>query len=139
MVKKSMRATVVFLLITFSFALLGQGASVCLAVPYSHIVQIDATLSISSDGTASCLGLIRPQSGSTKSSIAVKLKQLVGSVWITKATWTGSGNGYAGVSVKGTKKTDPGYSYKVVITGTVFDLNGNALETVSKETPVKKY
>ena len=141
MVKKSMRSPFVLLLVAFFVFFLCQEASVCFAVPYSHTAELTVTLSISSSGITSCTGLIRPSSSDTKSSVTVRLKQLVGANWITvsSATWYGSGTGLAGASAKGTKSVTKGYSYKVVITGTISDLNGNALETTTKETSVKVY
>jgi hypothetical protein len=100
---------------------------------YTDVQTITATLSVDSLGIASCKGTVKPYDANIKSSVKVSLMQKVGSVWKEYAVWNGSGTGFNGASASGTKQLTKGYIYKVVTVGTISDLNGNILESVSKD------
>lgn len=100
---------------------------------YLHTVSIDAQLSISSSGTATCSGEIEPRASTSIVSITVALKQKKNSAWTTIASWMG--DSYA----SGAKKVTAGYAYKVVVSGVVKDSSGTVLERPTQETKEKRY
>lgn len=100
---------------------------------YQQTVSIDAQLSISSSGTATCSGEIEPRASTSIVSITVALKQKKNGVWTTIASWAG------GSYASGAKKVTAGYAYKVVVSGVVKDSGGTVLERPTKETKEKRY
>ena len=100
---------------------------------YTYTASIDAQLSISSSGTATCSGEVTPRSSSNSASVVVVLEQKKNGNWSTFASWSG------GSYDKGTKKLTAGYSYRVVVMGTVKSSSGTVLETPTKTTSVKSY
>lgn len=92
---------------------------------YTYIDNLRADLEISGLGVASCCGTF-----SVKEYIPVKivirLQQLDGSNWMTVKKWEISGTG----SVTATKSyaVYSGFSYRVHVTGYVYDADGNILE-----------
>lgn len=106
---------------------------------YDHTTSVKASLSIDGSGNATCSGSVKATSGSSKVSVAVRLKKLENGSWNTIATWSNSGSGSATVEASGSKKVPKGYSHKVVTSGTVKDAEGNVLESPSKSSETKTY
>lgn len=105
---------------------------------YSDAKKVSATLTINSNGVATCKGGILPKSDKTKTSITVKLQQYAGG-WKTIETWTGSGTGLDGAFASGKKTVPSGYKYRVSVSGKIKDLDGNVLEQPTKISAVKSY
>lgn len=99
---------------------------------YTGISRLDATLTISSKGAASCQGTVAVRSG-YKADIKVELKQ-DGS---TIQTWTSSGTGT--VRAGGTYYVESGHNYIVTTTATVYDSNNKVIETPFTDSVSKSY
>jgi len=106
---------------------------------YQYTENLTAILTIDSAGNATCSGKITPKDSSYSCSITVKLQRGNGSSWTTVATWTGSGQGYAGASAGGTKKISSGYNYMVSVTTDVKNSSGSVIEQPSKNSAVRTY
>ena len=93
---------------------------------YIGVAQLSSTLNISSSGAASCSGKAILWAGYT-ADVKVELKQ----DGTTIKTWTGSGSPAA--SAGGTYFVTSGHTYVVITTATVYDSDGNIVETPSKD------
>lgn len=125
---------IITLVVAILLLCLNTSASALTVVPfYTYTTSISAQLSISGTGTATCIGEVEPASSTYSVSVDVALEQLKNGSWSTFAKWSG------GSYVKGTKSLTAGYSYRVVVTGTVRGPNGNILETPTKTTSTKSY
>lgn len=95
---------------------------------WSYLTTVKAYLDINWLGLATCEG-----SASIRSQLDVKvvvrLQQLTDSGWSTIKTWTATDAGSAYAS--GVYAVHSGYTYRVSVTGYVYDDNGNLLETGS--------
>lgn len=99
---------------------------------YAGVSRISSTLNISSSGAASCSGQAIIRSGYT-ADLTVELQQ----DGTTIKTWTDSGSGT--LSAGGTYYVTSGHDYIVVTTATVYDSNGNYVESPSGNSPTKSY
>lgn len=99
---------------------------------YIGVAQLSATLNISSNGAASCGGKAILWNGYTVD-VKVELKQ----DGTTIKTWTSSGSGI--VSAGGTYYVTSGHEYVVITTATVYDSDGNIVETPSKDSVKSSY
>ena len=99
-----------------------------------------AQLTISTSGKASCTGTAKPEASTSKVSITVKLRQKKeDGAWAVIGRWTDSGSGKNGVEIRETMPVERGYSYQVVMTGTVRDAAGKVLDNISEKSSVKRY
>jgi hypothetical protein len=87
---------------------------------------------LSTDGKASCYGDVKLSSGYT-ADVKVELKQ----DGTTIKTWTKSGSGT--ISISGTYYVMTGHSYMVTTTATVYDSNGQVIETPTKNSTNASY
>lgn len=99
---------------------------------YTGISYLDASLTISSDGAASCNGKVTVRSGYT-ADVKVELKQ----DGTTIKTWTDSGSGT--IRVGGTYYVMSGHEYIVKTTATVYDSNHQKIETPYKNSEKTSY
>lgn len=95
---------------------------------WTHIHSMTAGLDISFWGVATCNGQITAY-GNIPVEIIMHLKQLKNGAWGTLKTWSISGTGTLNAEMQ--YAVERGYTYKVVVTGYVYDANGNILETAS--------
>lgn len=122
-----------------AFLLLGlllNGFSIAKAteiVPrYTGLAMITATVDVSSAGKAVCNGKAILRDGYTVD-LTVELKQ----DGVTIKTWTSSGSDM--VSAGGTYYVKSGHTYTTTTTATVYDADGNVVESPSKTSPGKDY
>ena len=101
---------------------------------YQEIRSMKANLAITG-GTANCKGTVIAQGMDDQVEIVMKLIKLDGAKERVIKTWRGTGKGSGGAVLMKTESVLSG-SYKVRVTGTIKDSNGNALETKSKESAV---
>ena len=107
---------------------------------YVGTATAKAQLTISTSGKASCVGVVKPEASTSKASITVKLRQRKdGGAWATIGQWTDSGSGKDGAEVSQSMTVSSGYSYQVVMTGTVKDAAGKVLDNISEKSAVKRY
>ena len=106
---------------------------------YVYAKNVTANLTIDSSGNATCRGLITLRDSSYTVTITVKLQKKSGSSWTTLATWSDSGDGYAGASAGGTKKVSSGYSYRVSVSTVVKDSSGTVIERPAKNSAIRTF
>lgn len=99
---------------------------------YTGVSQITSSLTISTNGLASCSGEAKLYSGYT-ASVKLELKQ----DGTTIKTWTNSGSGI--VRVNGTHYVESGHNYTVKTTATVYDSNGQVVDEPYKTSPQWSY
>lgn len=103
---------------------------------YEVISGISTTLAISESGRADSRATVHVPSGYEVDLLA-ELQQKNGSRWETIHDWEGSGSGR--VSVSGPWYVMPGYSYRLKVTVTVYDSNGNFVEAPVECSKVEEY
>ncbi|MGJ4849066.1 hypothetical protein ACH6CV_02320 [Bacillota bacterium Meth-B3] len=59
--------------------------------------------------------------------------------WAVIGRWTDSGSGKDGIEIRETMPVERGYSYQVVMTGTVRDAAGKVLDNISEKSSVRRY
>lgn len=99
---------------------------------YTGITVLTASVDVSSAGKATSNGKVMLRDGYTVD-LTVELKQ-DGS---TIKTWTTSGSGI--VTAGGTYYVKSGHTYTTTTTATVYDADGNVVESPSKTSPGKDY
>lgn len=93
---------------------------------YNEINSLYANLDISSLGVATCTGRITAkQLDSVK--VIVRLQQDTGTSWKTLKSWSSSGTATAYAS--GSYAVYKGYTYRVSVSGYVYDTDDTILET----------
>ena len=103
---------------------------------YEVISFISATLSISGAGKADCHSSVRVKSGYSVD-LKAELQQNKGSGWSTIHDWAASGKNR--VEVMGPWYVLSGYSYRLKVTATVYDSNGNFVEAPVEYSKVQEY
>ena len=103
---------------------------------YEVIAHISASLNISSSGRASCAAATTLLPGYTVE-LTAELQQKDGSRWETIRDWETSGSNR--VEVSGPWYVMPGYSYRLKVTVTVYDSNGNFVEAPVEYSKVQEY
>lgn len=86
---------------------------------------------------ASCSGQIKPNASNKKAKVTIKLQKKTGSSWTTMQTWSKTATGLAGAKASGTRAVTAGLTYRVYLTGYVYDSNGNVLESITKASASK--
>lgn len=130
---------VVLLALVYVSAGAEEGTDGIITPFYVYTDKLTATLTIDSDGDATCRGIITPKNPSYSCSITVQLKRKSGSTWTTIATWSDSGQGYDGASAGGTKRVSSGYSYMVSVSTVVKNSSGIVIESPSKNSSIKTF
>ena len=105
---------------------------------YTDTSSITASLSIDSSGNALCSGKVKPESSSSTTSIIVKLMKKSSGSWSEVKRWTASKSGANGASASGSVKVSKGYSYQVVVNGTITQ-NGVVLESPTCSSNICSY
>ena len=103
---------------------------------YEIISVITASLNISTSGRADCSASVRVPSG-YKVELTAELQQKDGSKWETIHDWEASGSNR--ISVSGPWYVIPGYSYRLKVTATIYDSNGNFVEAPVEYSNVEEY
>ncbi|MBQ8615936.1 MAG: hypothetical protein IJX67_03505 [Oscillospiraceae bacterium] len=128
------------LLLAVCFAFLGTTVGVAAVKPepiapmYELTFKITASCSVSS-GTASCYGYVRASASTSDVSLTVTLYKQEGESWDSVSSWRLDNQGQYG-EIDASYKVGSGV-YKVVVVGTVVDLNGNT-ETVTRTSSIVK-
>ena len=103
---------------------------------YEIISVITASLNISTSGRADCSASVRVPSG-YKVELTAELQQKDGSKWETIHDWEASGS--IRISVSGPWYVVPGYSYRLQVTATTYDSDGNFIEAPVEYSPISDY
>ena len=103
---------------------------------YEIISIITATLNISDSGRAECYSAVKVPTG-YKVELLAELQQNNGGRWETIRDWEASGSNR--VSVSGPWYVMPGYSYRLKVTVTAYDSNGNFIESPVEYSPTRDY
>ena len=103
---------------------------------YEIISVITASLNISTSGRADCSASVRVPSG-YRVALTAELQQKDGSKWETIHDWEASGSNR--ISVSGPWYVIPGYSYRLKVTATTYDSNGNFVEAPVEYSNVEEY
>ncbi len=106
------------------------------AARYTDAASVSVSLNISG-GKASCSGQIKPNASNKKAKVTIKLQKKTGSSWTTMQTWSKTATGLAGAKASGTRAVTAGLTYRVYLTGYVYDSNGNVLESITKASASK--
>lgn len=99
---------------------------------YTGVARITSYLNISENGAAACSGSAALWSGYT-ADLTVELKR----DGTTIKTWTASGTTY--LTAGDTYYVTPGHTYVVTTTVTVYDSNGNIVESPSIDSRERQY
>lgn len=97
---------------------------------YLYTSEVRATLSISSSGTASCVGKIKGWASDSNITMTVTLYKQSGTSWSEVASWSNSATGVSSLTISQSYGVDAG-TYKIIVTGTVTDPDVGS-EDVSK-------
>ena len=103
---------------------------------YEAINNIAISFEISDSGRAYCSVTVFMPSG-YKVDLTVELQQKVGSNWKTIHDWESSGKNF--VNVSGPWYVLSGYSYRLKVTATTYDSNGNFVEAPVEYSKVQEY
>ena len=93
---------------------------------------VDAGLSISSSGQATCVGRVSLRSGYKASLTLYLQKSSDGKTWKTQKTWTGSGS-----AISKTQYVSSGYKYRTRLTAKIYNSSGTLVDTATATSPVK--
>ncbi|MDO4350701.1 MAG: hypothetical protein Q4C35_08730 [Eubacteriales bacterium] len=105
---------------------------------YTDTSLIGAGLSIE-NGVAKCDGFVTPNSSTKIATVSVRLQRLVNGRWSQLASWSETASAGSTAVAGGNKSISKGYSYRVMVYGTVKDANGNVLERTSCASNTKQY
>lgn len=129
-----MQKKLIALALTFLFLFSSVSAFAQILPPispyYSDTSIIGASLSIDG-GVASCDGLVSPNSSTKIATVSVRLQRLVDGRWRQLASWSETASAGSTAAAGGRKSVSKGYSYRVMVYGTVKDADGNVLERTS--------
>ena len=105
---------------------------------YAVIHTFDAGLTISSD-FATCYGAVLVTDSSTTVELYLELQRttMTGDDWTKCKSWSTTGT--EDVSLYRIRAVSSGYFYRVLVTATVYDANGNLIETQSMCSEVVEY
>lgn len=95
---------------------------------WSYLNSVTAYLDINWLGVASCTGSAIARND-VEVKVVVNLQQLTDTGWATVNSWSSTGNITA--SASGRYAVYRGYTYRVTVTGYVYDSNGKIIETGS--------
>lgn len=97
---------------------------------------ITASLNISASGRADCTATVHVPSG-YRVELLAELQQKDGGRWETIHDWEASGS--IRISVSGPWYVVPGYSYRLQVTATTYDSDGNFIEAPVEHSPISDY
>lgn len=103
---------------------------------YEIISIITATLNISDSGRADCYSSVNVPTG-YRVELTAELQQKSGGKWNTIHDWEASGTNR--ISVSGPWYVVPGYSYRLQVTATTYDSDGNFIEAPVEYSPISDY
>lgn len=131
--KKSVQYSI---LVVFIFGMFLSGTTTARATTmqpkYVVIRSLQATLSISEQGRASCVGQLLVASGYT-THLTMELKR----DGITIMTWRDSGS--SSFTMSKPYYVTSGHTYSVTATATVYNANNQIVETQSHSSPARSY
>ena len=105
---------------------------------FQHLSRISSSLTFSALGRANCGGSFTTYD-EYDSSMTMVLQQFKNQEWVDIKTWSGDFTG-SGVKVLDKGYYVPsGYRYRLVVTVTIWDSKGNALEIASCDSPIQEY
>lgn len=107
--------------------------------PYYTDTSVIAVGFTIENGVAGCDGMVSPNSSSKIATVSVRLQKLVNGRWTQIASWSDTASAGLTAMASGTKSLTKGYSYRVMVYGTVKDANGNVLERTSRASDTKTY
>lgn len=105
---------------------------------FTHIMFIDAKLSITPIGEAICRGAVTLYSSSQTADLTVELQKQNGNDWTPIRSWTASGPGLPGVEIERSYYVVRG-TYRVCTTAKARSSSGMLLEEVSIYSAVLPY
>lgn len=117
-----------FILILAMIVPMGNANATGINPRWTHIQSMTAGLDISFWGVATCNGQLTAYEN-VPIEIMMHLQQNKNGSWGTLRTWSIVGTG--ALSSEKQYAVERGYTYRVVVTGYVYDANGNILETAS--------
>ena len=97
---------------------------------FVDIYSISAALKISDLGIATCSSDVSTLTQNNTIHLTMQLEQLDGNRWVIEKSWSNTYGPDAGMTKY--RAVSSGYYYRVFIAATVFDSNGNAVETVGQ-------
>lgn len=103
---------------------------------YEIVGIITASLNISDSGRADCTATVHVPSG-YRVELLAELQQKDGGRWETIHDWEASGS--IRISVSGPWYVVPGYSYRLQVTATTYDSDGNFIEAPVEYSPISDY
>lgn len=103
---------------------------------YEIVGIITVSLNISDSGRADCTATVRVPSG-YRVELLAELQQKDGGRWETIHDWEASGS--IRISVSGPWYVVPGYSYRLQVTATTYDSDGNFIEAPVEYSPISDY
>ncbi|MFR6022892.1 MAG: hypothetical protein ACLUGW_01160 [Oscillospiraceae bacterium] len=103
---------------------------------YEILGFFTALLSISDDGRASCQTTVYVQTG-YRAELTAELQQSNGKGWTTIHSWHAEGS--RRVEIIEPKFVTSGHSYRLKVTATAYDSNGNIVEEPIKYSSVENY
>ena len=120
-------AMIVSMFSPFCLAVEGNEVDEEIQPMYNVISSIAAGLKISSSGVASCIASLTGMSSPLTGKIIMELQQYSGGMWNTIMSWTESGSG--GIIMEEYWTVPSGYSYRVRVTGNVYNANELLIES----------
>lgn len=126
--RKQLICAMVILAMVLSFIpTLASADNSGIVLRYTGLIKAYSTLGITSDGIAECTGTTIVRSGYT--SVVSMVLQKNDNGWRAIKTWETSGTPTA--NIQETYKVVAGYSYRLVVTATVYNSQGNYVEAAS--------
>lgn len=127
---KRITAFLLTVILLFSLALPASAAVKETVQPrYTYINSVYASLSINeSTGVTTCTGSVSAKN-TYPVKVAVYLQQDMGTYWKTVKSWSASGTW--SVSLTENHAVYDGYTYRVTVTGYVYDSDGNIMESAT--------
>lgn len=121
--------------IAFADNIVSSDEPVIIKPEYVIISSIQTTFTISSSGRADCYAVVTVPNGYTVD-LKVELQRISGGLEIIK-TWETSGE--SRISLDEPWYVLPGNSYRLRVTATTYDSNGNYVESPTEYSVIQKY
>ena len=108
---------------------------------FKHIMQITSSLTISNLGRAECGGtyIIYDIYDGYDSRMTMTLQQYVDLEWVDLKEWSQDFTGAGSKLMNKGYYVKSGYRYRMTVTAEILDSEGNVLESVSVDSPIKEY
>ncbi len=121
--------------IAFADNIVSSDEPVIIKPEYVIISSIQTTFTISSSGRADCYAVVTVPNGYTVD-LKVELQRISGGLEIIK-TWETSGE--SRISLDEPWYVLPGHSYRLRVTATTYDSNGNYVESPTEYSVIQEY